>query len=648
MFFLIKEFEIHLNAMKNNLVEKIQNKIFLSAEEGAKFVAAEIKSLIKEKEKSGDKLVLGLATGSSPISLYRELVRLHIEEGLSFSNVITFNLDEYYPMSPDAVQSYHRFMQESLFDQIDIKAENINIPSGIIEMDEISNFCNEYEKKIDDAGGIDIQILGIGRTGHIGFNEPGSTSRSFTRLVTLDKKTRRDASKDFKSIESVPRKAVTMGVGTIFKAKKIYLMVWGEKKSEILAQAIETRVSPLIPATFLQDHPEALVIMDKAASQDLTRIKTPWLVGDCEWTEQLSLKAVCWLSDKLDKAVLKLTDEDYNEYGMGDLITKMGSAYELNLDVFRHLRDTITGWPGGKPDTAGQKRPERAHPFPKRSLILSPHPDDDVISMGGTFIRLIDQGHEVHVGYQTNGSMAVHDEDVLNRLSFMRQFMRKFDLETEQIEAFSTKAKSFFQTKSTSTNDLDEILEIKALIRKREAQSAYHFCGVADENAHFLDLPFYKTGKAQKLCVSKEDIQIMKVLLEDIKPHQVFVAGDKSDPHGTHKTCLDIFNQAFIELREEGQDWIKDCWIWQYRGAWLEWPIDEIEMVIPLSPDEVAKKRTAIFKHESQKDGGVFPGDDSREFWQRAEDRNRSTAELYNKLGLPEYQAAEAFKRLEI
>ena len=629
-------------------MEKIQNKIFTTAEEGAKFVASEIRNLINKKDKLGEKVILGLTTGASPVSLYKELVRLHEEEGLSFSNVVTFNLDEYYPMSPDAVQSYHRFMKEQFFSKVDIKAENINIPSGSIEMDQISTYCKDYETKIDDLGGIDIQILGIGRTGHIGFNEPGSTSRSFTRLVTLDKKTRRDASKDFKSIESVPRKAITMGVGTIFKAKAIFLMAWGEKKAEILAQAIESPISPLIPATFLQNHPEAVVILDKSASQDLQRIKTPWLVGDCEWTEQLTLKAVCWLSEKLGKAVLKLTDEDYNEYGMGDLIAQMGSAYELNLEVFRHLRDTITGWPGGKPDTAGQKRPERAHPFPKRSLVLSPHPDDDVISMGGTFIRLIDQGHEVHVAYQTNGSMAVHDEDVLNRLSFMRQFMKKFDLESEKIEDFSAKAKSFFQTKDVSTTDLEEILEIKALIRRREAQSAYRFCGIDDENAHFLALPFYKTGKAKKLAISAEDVRITKELLEEIKPHQIFLAGDKSDSHGTHKTCLDILIQAFTEIKEEGQAWVKDCWIWQYRGAWLEWPIDEIEMLVPLSPDEVAKKRTAIFKHESQKDGGVFPGDDSREFWQRAEDRNRSTAELYNKLGLPEYQAAEAFKRLKV
>lgn len=627
-------------------MSKNNTNVFDDALSGSTFVANEIKNLIEKNNEAGKLTVLGLATGSTPVVMYKELIRLHKEEGLSFANVVTFNLDEYLPMKPNSEHSYWYFMHENLFNHIDVKPENINIPNGNLSEDLVDQHCADYESKIDSYGGLDIQILGIGRTGHIGFNEPGSTSRSFTRLVTLDKKTRRDAAKDFKTIASVPRKAVTMGVGTIFKAKRIFLMAWGEKKAEILAKAIESSITPLIPATFLQNHPEAIVIMDKAASQDLVRIKTPWLVGDCEWGEQLSLKAVCWLSDKLNKAVLKLTDEDYNEYGMGDLIAQMGSAYELNLEVFRHLRDTITGWPGGKPDTSGQKRPERAHPFPKRSLVLSPHPDDDVISMGGTFIRLIDQGHEVHVAYQTNGSMAVQDEDVLNRLSFTRQFMRKFKFETEHIDEFSSKLKAFFQTKDASSTELEDILEIKSLIRKREAQSAYRFCGVEDENAHFLDLPFYKTGKAEKLQISKKDIQITKELLEEIKPHQVFVAGDKSDPHGTHKTCLDIFKQAFIELKEEGQDWVKDCWIWQYRGAWLEWPIDEIEMAIPLSPDEVAKKRTAIFNHESQKDGGVFPGDDSREFWQRAEDRNRNTAELYNKLGLPEYQAAEGFKRL--
>ena len=628
-------------------MEKIQNKVFKSADDGAKYVAAEIKELIESKAQKGENAILGLATGASPISLYRELVKMH-KDGLSFSNVISFNLDEYYPMDPEAIQSYHRFMEEHLFSKIDIPRENINIPSGTLEMEDIGSYCKNYESKIDELGGIDIQILGIGRTGHIGFNEPGSTSRSYTRLVTLDKKTRRDASKDFKSMESVPRKAVTMGVGTIFKARKIYLMAWGEKKAEIVAKSIQDRVSSLIPATFLQNHPEAMFILDEPAASDLTRVKTPWLVGDCEWTEKLTLKAVCWLSEKLDKAVLKLTDEDYNEYGMGDLIAQMGSAYELNLNIFRHLRDTITGWPGGKPDTAGQRRPERAHPFPKRTLVLSPHPDDDVISMGGTFIRLVDQGHEVSVAYMTNGSMAVHDEDVLNRLSFMRQFMKTFDLKGDKVGEFADKAKSFFRSKDASTIDLPEVLEIKSLIRKREAQTAYRYCGVDDDNAFFLDLPFYKTGKAQKKSISQEDIEKVKAILQEVEPHQVFVAGDKADPHGTHKTCLDVFKQAYKELQEEGVSWLKDCWVWQYRGAWLEWPIDEIEMVVPLSPDEVAKKRTAIFKHESQKDGGVFPGDDSREFWQRAEDRNRKTAELYNKLGLPEYQAAEAFKRLHL
>lgn len=626
-------------------MEKIQNKVFKSADEGALFVAYKIKKLIEDKAKKGENVVLGLATGASPISLYKELVKLH-ENGLSFANVITFNLDEYYPMEPGAIQSYHRFMDECFFSKVNIPKENINIPNGMLEMDAIGEYCKEYEKKIDFLGGIDIQILGIGRTGHIGFNEPGSTSRSYTRLVTLDKKTRGDASKDFKSMESVPRKAITMGVGTIFKAKTIYLMAWGEKKAEIVAKAIEERVSSLIPATFLQNHPEAVFILDEPAASDLKRVKTPWLVGDCEWDDKLTLKAVCWLSVKLSKAVLKLTDEDYNEYGMGDLIAQMGSAYELNLNIFRHLRDTITGWPGGKPDTGGQRRPERAHPFPKRTLVLSPHSDDDVISMGGTFIRLIDQGHEVSVGYMTNGSMAVHDEDVLNRLSFMRQFMKNFNLEGEKVDEFAEKAKSFFRSKDASKIDLPEILEIKSLIRKREAQSAYRFCGVDDDNAYFLDLPFYKTGKAQKNPISIADVNAVKELILEIRPHQIFVAGDKADPHGTHKTCLDIFKLAFKEIMDEGHNWAKDCWVWQYRGAWLEWPIHEIEMVIPLSPDEVAKKRTAIFKHESQKDGGVFPGDDAREFWQRAEDRNRHTAELYNKLGMPEYQAAEAFKRL--
>lgn len=627
-------------------MEKIQNKVFNSAELGAVYVANLIKEEIVRKTELNKTVVLGLATGASPISLYRELIRLHKEEGLSFKNVVTFNLDEYYPMEVNAIQSYARFMDENLFDHIDILKENINIPSGTVEMEDIFDYCEAYENKIDALGGIDIQILGIGRTGHIGFNEPGSASRSFTRLVTLDKKTRRDASKDFKSIDNVPRKAITMGVGTIFKSKKIFLLAWGEKKSQIISESIEGDITSLIPATFLQNHPESVIILDEPAAQDLARIATPWLVGDCQWTKELTLKAVCWLSEKLSKAVLKLTDEDYNEYGMGDLIAQMGSAYELNLEIFRYLRDTITGWPGGKPGTDGQNRPERANPFPKRVLVFSPHPDDDVISMGGTFIRLVDQGHEVHVAYQTNGSMAVNDEDVLNRLSFMEQFMGTFKLSTDKVESFSSRAVAFFQSKGSSTIDLEEIREIKSLIRKIEAESAYRYCGVDDDNAFFLDLPFYKTGKAQKNEISLEDIEKTKDLLKEIKPHQIFVAGDQSDPHGTHQTCLDIVKRALSELRDDEEPFINKCWVWQYRGAGMEWPISEIEMAVPLSPDEVAKKRTAIFKHESQKDGGVFPGDDVREFWQRAEDRNRDTAEIYNQLGLPEYQAVEAFKRL--
>ena len=627
-------------------MEKIQNKVFKSAELGTVYVANKIKEEIVRKTQLNEKVILGLSTGASPVSLYKELIRMHKEDGLSFKNVVTFNLDEYYPMESSAVQSYARFMNENLFDHIDILKENINVPSGTVKLEEISKYCDDYEDKINGYGGIDIQILGIGRTGHIGFNEPGSGSRSFTRLVTLDQKTRRDASKDFKSLENVPRKAITMGVGTIFKSKRIYLLAWGEKKAGIIAKAIEGIITPLIPATFLQNHPKAIFVLDESAAKDLSRVTTPWLVGDCQWDENLSLKAVCWLSEKLSKAVLKLTDDDYNEFGMGDLITQMGSAYELNLKIFGKLRDTITGWPGGKPGTDGQCTPERANPFPKRVLVFSPHPDDDVTAMGGTFIRLVDQGHEVHVAYQTNGSMAVHDEDVLNRLSFMEQFNDNFKLGTENVEKFSNRAKSFFQTKGASTIDLEEIRDIKSLIRKREAQSAYQYCGVDDENAFFLDLPFYKTGKPQKNPISNLDIEKTKTLLREVAPHQIFVAGDKSDPHGTHKICLDIVKRSLVELKDEKEAFINDCWVWQYRGAGVEWPIGEIEMAVPLSPDEVAKKRTAIFKHESQKDGGVFPGDDDREFWQIAEDRNRNTAEVYNKLGLPEYQAIEAFKRL--
>jgi glucosamine-6-phosphate deaminase len=625
--------------------ERIKTKVFDSAKEGSKHIAKSIIDLIEERNKTDEKTVLGLATGSSPIQLYQELIKQYKKRQVSFKNVVTFNLDEYYPMDPNAVQSFHRFMKEHLFDHVDILEENQNLPDGTISMDQIGEYCEAYEAKIDSLGGIDIQVLGIGRTGHIGFNEPGSGINSKTRLVTLDSKTRSDASRQFKGDDSVPRKAITMGVGTIFKAKKIFLLAWGEQKAKIVAKAVEGKMIPKVPATFLQQHSDTTFILDHPASQDLTRIRTPWLVGECEWSKELKIKAVSWLGLNLSKPVLKLTDEDYNAYGMGDLVAQSGSAYEVNLDVFRHLRDTITGWPGGKPGTQDQNRPERAKPFPKKSLIFSPHPDDDVISMGGTLIRLVDQGHDVHVAYQTSGNVAVHDDEVINKLSFMQEFSKVFNIHSTEIEDFSDKAKAFFQLKDASTNDIDSIRTLKGVIRRIEARAACRYCGVREKNVTFLDLPFYEKRKAQIAKFSKTDVQIVKDKISEIEPHQIFVAGDLADPHGTHRTCMNIIAEALHELSLENKKWLEDCWVWMYRGAWHEWSMHEIEMAVPLSPDELAKKKQAIFKHQSQKDAPVFPGDDPREFWQRAEDRNHETAKNYNLLGLPEYEAIEAFKK---
>lgn len=623
-------------------MEKIPTKIVQTAEQGALFVAEKIKALILENQKNNKKTVLGLATGATPVLLYRVLVQMHLD-GLSFKNVITFNLDEYYPLTADAQQSYHRFMDENLFNHIDIDRENINIPDGSLALEKVEDFCDDYESKIDEVGGIDIQILGIGRTGHIGFNEPGSSPKSLTRLVTLDKKTRMDAAGDFRNEENVPRTAITMGVGTIFKAKKIYIMAWGENKSKIVAKAVEGPVTWQVPATFLQSHSSTTFIIDDAASTELERVKTPWLVESCDWDWKLTLKAVCWLSSKLEKPVLKLTDENYSLHGMGDLISKSGSAYELNLKVFRHLRDTITGWPGGKPGTHDERRPERAEPFPKKSLVFSAHPEDDVISMGGTLIRLVDQGHDVHVAYQTSGNVGVKDDDVLNQLNFVKEFASFFSTGANDIDGVLKETKSFFMKKNAATEDLESIKHIKNIIRKVEAKSSCRHCGVNNSNIHFMNLPFYETGKKQKKQFNEVDVDATVKLLQKLKPHQIFVAGDQIDPNGTYKICFDIVVEALKRLKTE--NWISDCWLWLYRGTKHEWQISEIDMAVPLSPEEMVRKRHAIIKHKSQKDIPVFADTDPREAWQRAEDKNKHTAMVYDSLGLPEYEGVEAFRR---
>jgi len=625
--------------------EKIPVKIFPTLKEGSAFVAREIAQLIKEKQKENKPAVLGLATGSTPKSVYAELVRMHKEEGLSFKNVVTFNLDEYYPIDKDAIQSYNRFMKFHLFDHVDIYPANIHIPDGEIPKESIKQYCQEYEKKIESYGGIDLQILGIGVNGHIGFNEPGSSINSGTRLIALDNSTRIANSYEFANISEVPRLAITMGISTILKARKIILMAWGPAKAPVVQKAVEGEMTEQIPASLLQHHDDCIFVIDENASSELTRFKSPWLTGECEWTPKMIRKAVVNMALKLQKPVLSLTNSDYKEFGLGDLLVEKGDAYEINLQVYYMLRDSITGWPGGKPNVVLPNHPERSEPYPKRCLIFSPHPDDDIISMGGTFQRLHDQGHDVHVAYQTSGNIAVTDEFVTRFLDFTVGFEKMFGIDSSKSEEILHSARKFLGQKKTDQIDTPEIRAVKGLIRRCEAKATCRYVGIPDENCHFLNLPFYETGMVEKKPMSEEDVQITIDLLRKIKPHQVYAAGDLADPHGTHKVCLDIVFEALKRIKAEGDEWIKDCWLWLYKGAWQEWDISEIEMAIPMSPDQVLKKRYGIFIHQSQKDMVPFQGSDSREFWQRAEDRNANTANLYAQLGLTKYAAIEAFVR---
>lgn len=634
-----------LNSINKRLTyyENIPTVIYSDSSDAAVAIAHEIAALIRKKAENDENAVLGLATGSTPVGVYEELVRLHNEEGLSFKNVITFNLDEYYPIEPDSLQSYVRFMHEHLFDSIDIPEEQVNIPDGTIPEEDIYDYCDQYEAKIEEAGGIDIQLLGIGRTGHIGFNEPGSRPDSTTRLITLDKITRKDAASDFFGEEYVPRRAITMGVGTIMKSKKIILMAWGEGKASIIKETVEGEIKENIPATYLQEHENTAIVLDTAASEKLKRINTPWLLSTCEWDDKLIRKAVVWLCQKLDKPVLKLTDENYNENGMADLITTQGPAYNINIRIFNELQHTITGWPGGKPDADDTNRPERKNPFPKKAIVFSPHPDDDVISMGGTLIRLVDHGHEVHIAYQTSGNIAVFDDDVVRFADFVLDYAEAFDMKDQKADKLFRKVNDFLKSKQPGQVDSPEVKKIKGLIRRGEAKAGGRYCGVPDENMHFMELPFYETGRVKKKPISDEDVQITVDLLRKVKPHQIYAAGDLSDPHGTHRVCLTAIFKALEVVKDD--DWAKDCWVWMYRGAWQEWDVNEIEMAVPLSPQELIRKRRAIFKHQSQKDRPLFPGSDTREFWQRSEDRNRGTAKIYDELGLAEYEAIEGFVR---
>ena len=589
--------------------EKLHTVTFENSNEASILIAREICDVIKSKQEKKKNCVIGFATGSSPTKVYQEIIRIHKEESLSFYNVIAFNLDEYYPIEKDDNNSYHHFMNENLFDHIDIPKENINIPSGEISEKEIKKFCSSYEKKIDKNGGIDIQLLGIGRTGHIGFNEPGSHFNSITRLITLDHTTRFDASKSFNGIENVPSKALTMGIRTIFNSKRIIMMAWGIQKSHIVKKSVENSITSLIPTTYLQNHKNTTLVLDKECSSELTRFKTPWLVGPCDWSDVMKRKAIVWLCEITEKSILKLTDEDYNKNGLSDLLALEGSSYELNIKMFNHFQHTISGWPGGKPNFDDFTRPERKNPNPKRVIIFSPHPDDDVISMGGTFDRLVSQGHEVHIAYQASGNVAVSNHDALKFIEVSSDMFAGDS--NSKIKSLIKELKN----KKPDKIDSPEVRQLKGFIRKREAIAATRYIGIPDSNTHFMNLPFYETGRIKKNPPSKKDVLMTASLINKIKPHQIYAAGDLEDPHGTHKVCLDIVFEALESLK--GEKFIKDCWLWLYRGAWLEWDIHEIDMAVPMSPAQVLRKRKAIFFHQTQKDGVMFQGQDLREFWVR-------------------------------
>jgi len=597
--------------------------VICSGEEIARQVAGRVADLIRQRAAEGRPAVLGLATGSTPIGVYRELVRLRREEGLDFSNVVTFNLDEYYPMSPDSIHSYHRFMRENLFDHVNIRPENTHIPRGDIRPEGVEAHCAEYERRIAGAGGIDLQVLGIGRTGHIGFNEPGSDQATRTRRINLDTVTRRDAAADFFGVDNVPRQALTMGVGTILEARQIVLIATGEHKAQTLRRAVEGEVSPLVVASYLQQHRDVTVYLDEAAASELTRCKTPWLIGEPVWDEALEKRAVIWLAGKCGRAIRHLDETDYIENRLAGLLERRPSADALNERVFNDLRGRIVE----TPDLFSGRR----------VVVFSPHPDDDVISMGGTLRKLVERGNEVWVAYMVSGNIAVFDHDVRRHLQFVRLMNRALGLDPREAEALSEKVEGAFARKRQGGVDIREAQEIKRAIRESEACSACECVGVSPDRVRFLNLPFYRTGMVQKLPVGPGDVGIVRAFLEEVRPQVVFAAGDLSDPHGTHRMCKEAIDRALAECRGQAPD------LYLYRGAWQEWDVERADLFVPLSRAELREKVNAIYRHESQKDRALFPGTDEREFWQRAEQRNIQTARTLDRLGLPEYHSAEAF-----
>ncbi|HLA83461.1 MAG TPA: glucosamine-6-phosphate deaminase [Thermoguttaceae bacterium] len=603
--------------------------VFESDRDATQYVADAIAEMIRWHNELGQKTVLGLATGSTPVSIYRKLIRAHQEEGLDFSNVVTFNLDEYYGLSSTALQSYHRFMRETFFDHVNIPDENVHVPDGTVVPTDVSRYCRDYEAAIRRAGGIDIQLLGIGRNGHIGFNEPFGPKDSRTRLITLDRVTRMDAASDFFKLDNVPTQALTMGVGTIFEAKKVFLLAFGEHKARIVREAVEGPLTERVPASFLQEHTDAAFLLDAAAADELTARATPWVLDHVAWNDALVKRAVLWLCEKTQKSLLKLDDDDFRQHGLYWLLRQFGDSSRIAHRVFRAMMETIEYHPSGSK--------------PQKVLCFSPHPDDDVISMGGTLLRLIEDGHDVHVAYMTSGNIAVFDHDARQIADLLTELNRQFAIDDEKSLRLETEVSHAIVSKKAGEPDSQAVRKIKSAIRWSEAKSAAGVCGIKEENLHFLDLPFYQTGTVAKKPPTEEDVRMVRELIERIDPGQLYVAGDLSDPHGTHRVCAQLIFEALRQIEASGKT-RPDVLL--YRGAWQEWAPHVIDIAVPLSPQYLRTKKEAIFRHESQKDTALFPGpDDPREFWQRAEARNRATADLFNRLGLPEYFGLEAFVR---
>ena len=626
--------------------EKIFTDIYPKVEEAASVIANSVEAEIKRAKAAGRKCVLALGTGLSLTPVYTELIRRHKECGLSFENVVVFNAYEYFPLSADCRHSALGQLRERLLDHIDIKAENIHTPDGSISQDEVIEHCHAYEQLIAAEGGIDIALLGIGRMGNIATNEPGSTLSSTSRIILIDQTSRDEMTNSFGTQEQVPPCSITMGIHTLLSAHKLFITAWGEEKSDIVEKIVEGPITDAVPASFIQTHNDAKFFIDLSAASKLTRIVHPWLVTNCEWNDKTIRAAVVWLCQLKQKPILKLTNKDYNENGLSELLARYGSAYNCNIKIFNDLQHTITGWPGGKPNADDTNRPERALPAVKRVIVFSPHPDDDVISMGGTLRRLVQQNHDVHVAYETSGNIAVGDEEVTRFMHFVNGYNQLFcNNEDQVIKKMYADIKAFLAQKKPSDMDTPEVRTIKGLIRRGEARTACTYNGVPLDHVHFLDLPFYESGKIEKLPMGEKDVEIVRALLQKVKPHQIYVAGDLADPHGTHRKCTDAVLAAIDLEKEAGAEWLNDCRIWMYRGAWAEWEIENIEMCVPMSPEELRGKRNCILKHSSQMESAPFLGNDERLFWQRAEDRNHATAELYHSLGLACYEAMEAFVR---